>query len=92
MNLSLCSQIPAFSSSNDLAFEWLRIVPFPAHHSDPDYSRVGKRGGTWPGLVEASPRDLMAEQGGGGGGPLPHGGAEVWEPVEPRPLLTLLPR
>ena len=62
------------------------------HHSDPDYSRVGKRGGTWPGLVEASPRDLMAEQGGGGGGPLPHGGAEVWEPVEPRPLLTLLPR
>ena len=26
--MSLCSQIPAFSSSNDLAFEWLRIVPF----------------------------------------------------------------
>ena len=55
----------------------LRSTLFLVHLN---FFRVGKRGGPWDGLVDAAfPRGLAAE-------------ALAWQPAEPRPLLTLLPR
>ena len=49
---------------------------------------MGKRGGSWDSLVEGgSPRGLISD------GRHQALAAEVsWQPAEPRPLLTLLPR
>ena len=56
--------------------------------TDQGFCRVGKRGGSWDGLVDGgSPRGLMSD------GRHQALAAEVsWQPAEPRPLLTLLPR
>ena len=65
-----------------------RSTLFLVHLCDLDLCRVGKRGGSWEGLVDAgNPRGLMSSDGRRGLS------AEVsWQPAETRPLLTLLPR
>merc|ERR1719278_208843 len=60
--------------------QYSSLIPFP---------RVGKRGGPWDGLVDAaSPRGLSMSDGRRG----PSAEPLSWQPAEPRPLLTLLPR
>ena len=56
--------------------------------TDQGFCRVGKRGGSWDGLVDGgNPRGLISD------GRHQALAAEVsWQPAEPRPLLTLLPR
>ena len=63
----------------------LRSTPFLVHLN---FFRVGKRGGPWDGLVDAAfPRGLAADARRGLAAE-----ALAWQPAEPRPLLTLLPR